>query len=185
MSRNRLSSWVGYHSRVAAGLRLGRWLAGHIPFIGSALSILVDKGLFFFYNIDGSSRRIDVSSLHVPHPGGILLGGNGIVSDGRVLVNAGVKFVGPMPDDEPYLERHARGDVFNVGDNVVFGTNSVIIGPVTICDDVLIGAMSMVNKDIAEPGVYVGVPARKIADEVRDVWFPAHYARPAREGIQS
>ncbi len=85
-----LESLVGYHSRVAAGLRAGRWMATKLPLVGVLLSLMVDKLLFFFYNIDGSSRRVRVASLHIPHPGGILLGGNGSVSEGRVLVNAGV-----------------------------------------------------------------------------------------------
>ena len=33
---------------------------------------------------------------------------------------------------------------------------------IKICDNTTIGAMSFVNKDILEPGVYVGVPAKKI-----------------------
>ena len=60
--------------------------------------------------------------------------------------------------------------MFVLGDNVVIGANSVVMGPVDICDNVLIGAMSLVNKSISEPGVYVGVPARKVSAEVSDEW---------------
>jgi len=34
--------------------------------------------------------------------------------------------------------------------------------PVTVCDDVVIGAGAVVTKDITEPGTYVGNPAKKI-----------------------
>ena len=34
--------------------------------------------------------------------------------------------------------------------------------PVTVCDDVVIGAGSVVTKDITEPGTYVGNPARRL-----------------------
>jgi len=34
--------------------------------------------------------------------------------------------------------------------------------PVTIADDVVIGAGSVVTKDIIEPGSYVGNPARRL-----------------------
>ena len=64
----------------------------------------------------------------------------------------------------------ANAGVFVLGDNVVIGANSVVMGPVDICDNVLIGAMSLVNRSIAEPGVYVGVPARKVSAEVSDEW---------------
>ena len=48
-----------------------------------------------------------------------------------------------------------------IGDNVSIGTNSTIL-PVTICDNAVIGAGSVVTKDILTVGVYVGNPAKKI-----------------------
>lgn len=48
-----------------------------------------------------------------------------------------------------------------LGENVSVGSNSTIL-PVTICNDVVIGAGAVVVKDITEPGVYIGNPARKI-----------------------
>lgn len=169
--RRRLAAAINYSGRIAWALRLGLWLHRRVPVLGTALSIVIDKAIYFFYGVDASSRRIDVADLRIPHPGGVLLGGNGIVSRGRVMVNAGVNFVGPMPDDPDYLARHATGDVFALGDNVVVGASAVLIGPLTICDNVLIGALSLVNSDITEPGVYVGAPARKTSDSTRDVWF--------------
>jgi len=166
-----ITSQIPVTNRITGLLQLGRWFSMTIPVIGTVISICLDKFIFFIYGVDGSSRRINVRHLRIPHPGGVLLGGNGINSNGRVLVNAGVKFVGVMPDNSYYLERHERGNVFELGDNVVIGANSVLIGPVSICDNVLIGAMSLVNKDITEEGVYVGCPAIKISNEVRDVWF--------------
>jgi acetyltransferase-like isoleucine patch superfamily enzyme len=50
-----------------------------------------------------------------------------------------------------------------VGDRVSIGSNATIL-PVTICDDVVIGAGAVVTRDIAEPGVYAGNPARKLRD---------------------
>ena len=47
-----------------------------------------------------------------------------------------------------------------IGNNVLIGSNSTIL-PVTIVDDVVIGAGSVVTKDIIEPGVYFGNPAIK------------------------
>ena len=48
-----------------------------------------------------------------------------------------------------------------VGDNVSIGSNATIL-PVTICDDVVIGAGAVVTKNIVLPGVYAGNPAKKI-----------------------
>ena len=48
-----------------------------------------------------------------------------------------------------------------IGNNVLIGSNATIL-PVSICDDVIIGAGSVVTKDITKPGVYIGNPAKKI-----------------------
>lgn len=50
-----------------------------------------------------------------------------------------------------------------VGSNVSIGSNATIL-PVEICDYVVIGAGAVVAKDIKQPGVYVGNPARKIKE---------------------
>lgn len=48
-----------------------------------------------------------------------------------------------------------------IGDRVSIGSNATIL-PVTICDNVVIGAGAVVTKNINEPGTYVGNPARKL-----------------------
>jgi sugar O-acyltransferase (sialic acid O-acetyltransferase NeuD family) len=49
-----------------------------------------------------------------------------------------------------------------IGDRVYFGTRSCIKQKLTICDDVIIGMNSGVTKNIDQPGVYIGTPAKKI-----------------------
>ncbi len=48
-----------------------------------------------------------------------------------------------------------------IGNHVSLGSNATIL-PVTICDHVVVGAGAVVTKDITEPGVYAGNPAKKI-----------------------
>lgn len=48
-----------------------------------------------------------------------------------------------------------------IGDHVSIGTNSTIL-PVKIVDHVVIGAGSVVTRDLLEPGIYAGNPARLI-----------------------
>ena len=48
-----------------------------------------------------------------------------------------------------------------IGNSESIGSNATIL-PVSICDRVVIGAGAVVVKDIKEPGVYAGNPAKKI-----------------------
>lgn len=60
----------------------------------------------------------------------------------------------------------ARGDrnkwkATRIGNEVTIGSNATLL-PVSICDNVIIGAGAVVTKDITEPGIYAGNPARFI-----------------------
>ena len=46
-----------------------------------------------------------------------------------------------------------------IGNSVSIGSNATIL-PVSVCDNVVIGAGSVVTKDISEAGIYSGNPAR-------------------------
>lgn len=46
-----------------------------------------------------------------------------------------------------------------IGNRVSIGSGATIL-PVSICDDVVIGAGAVVTKNIMKPGIYVGNPAR-------------------------
>ena len=76
------------------------------------------------------------------------------------VISHGVKFT----NDKFSIGRPAMGDksiwepTF-IGNRVFIGSNSTIL-PVRICDDVVIGAGSVVTKDIIKPGIYAGNPAR-------------------------
>jgi len=170
MKRFLLKLWM-VESNIRATMRVSTWFHSKVPLIGRFMGMVVDRTLLWRFGVDVTSYRVKVAMLRVSHPSGVLLGGNGIVSEGRVAVNSGAKFVGPAPDNAEYLARHATGDVFRLGDNVVIGANTVVVGPVDICDNVVVGAMSLVNRSITEPGTYVGIPAKRISDEVpSDIW---------------
>ncbi|WP_257293931.1 acyltransferase [Endozoicomonas sp. YOMI1] len=50
-----------------------------------------------------------------------------------------------------------------IGNRVSIGSNATIL-PISICNDVVIGAGSVVTKDVIEPGVYAGNPAKRITN---------------------
>jgi acetyltransferase-like isoleucine patch superfamily enzyme len=48
-----------------------------------------------------------------------------------------------------------------IGNHVSIGSNATIL-PVSICDGVVIGAGAVVTRNIDEPGIYTGSPARLV-----------------------
>lgn len=78
------------------------------------------------------------------------------------FISHGAKFV----NDLFRLGRPAQGNrtlwkSTKIGNGVSIGTNATIL-PVEICDNVVIGAGSVVTRDIHVSGIYAGNPARLI-----------------------
>ena len=82
----------------------------------------------------------------------VTIGDDCFVSHGAMFIND--LFVTGSPADSKELWRGTK-----LGNRVSVGTNATIL-PVTICDNVVIGAGAVVTKDITVPGVYAGNPAR-------------------------
>jgi sugar O-acyltransferase (sialic acid O-acetyltransferase NeuD family) len=49
-----------------------------------------------------------------------------------------------------------------IGEDCYIGTNAVVREKISICSGVTIGAGGVVVKDIIEPGIYIGNPAKKL-----------------------
>lgn len=91
-----------------------------------------------------------------------------LVIDRLLLILYGVDLTSARVNVRRLSISHPGGVL--LGDNVVIGTSTVLVGPIEICDNVIIGAMSLVNKSIRELGVYVGIPAVKIGENVTEEW---------------
>lgn len=61
--------------------------------------------------------------------------------------------------------RGARKGAPTIGSNVWIGTNAVIVGNITIGDDVLIAPLSYVNFDVPSHSIVIGNPAKIIERE--------------------
>jgi UDP-N-acetylbacillosamine N-acetyltransferase len=95
---------------------------------------------------------------------------------GNVFVNAAVKFgnnnilnTGCIIEHECEIGDHNHISVsavlcgrVKIGTNCFIGAGAIIKDKISICDNVIIGAGAVVVKNISEPGVYVGNPAKKI-----------------------
>ena len=71
--------------------------------------------------------------------------------------------------DTTNLKEHAyyRGKI-HIGKNCYIGVNTIFTKPVTIGDGAVIGAGSVINKDIPPYQVWAGVPARFICNRYKD-----------------
>jgi acetyltransferase-like isoleucine patch superfamily enzyme len=83
----------------------------------------------------------------------VKIGSDCFIGHGVMFINDLFKEGGPANGD---VTKWART---TIGDNVSLGSNSTIL-PVNICSNVVIGAGSVVTRDVIEPGVYAGNPAR-------------------------
>ncbi len=80
------------------------------------------------------------------------------------FVGHGVMFVNDLfADGGPAGGDASKWKETKIGNKVSLGSNATIL-PVTICDHVVIGAGSVVTKDINEPGIYAGNPVRKLRE---------------------
>jgi acetyltransferase-like isoleucine patch superfamily enzyme len=82
----------------------------------------------------------------------VTIGDDCFISHGAMFINDSFDTGGPA--GKRHLWRPTK-----LANRVSVGTNATIL-PVTICDQVVIGAGAVVTRDITESGIYVGNPAR-------------------------
>ena len=125
---------------------------------------------FAFYKIRLTKIQCK-HSLHIPlntcgkglkimHLGPILINGNARLGEDCCLhINTAL------------VARGTDDSVPTLGNGVVVGIGSVVVGGVTLADNIAIGACSMVNKSFEEPNIAIaGTPAKKISDNGTLTW---------------
>ncbi|CAN5659410.1 acyltransferase [soil metagenome] len=85
----------------------------------------------------------------------VTIGNDCFISHGAMFINDLFATGGPAAGKRE-LWRRTR-----IGNNVSIGTNATVL-PVSICDQVVIGAGTVVTKPIMIPGIYAGNPARLV-----------------------
>ena len=84
----------------------------------------------------------------------VTIGNNCFIGHSVMFINDTMK-IGPANGDRSKWKKTI------VGNNVSIGSNATIL-PVDICNNVVIGAGTVVTKNITEPGTYAGNPIKKI-----------------------
>jgi acetyltransferase-like isoleucine patch superfamily enzyme len=86
---------------------------------------------------------------------GVTIGSDCFISHGVMFINDTFASGGPARGNKELWKRTY------IGNHVSIGSNATIL-PVKIVDNAVIGAGAVVTKDILEPGIYAGNPAKKL-----------------------
>jgi galactoside O-acetyltransferase len=112
----------------------------------AAFSSLIGAGNISLADFSGTSSRVSIYSSNDDY-------------SGRVLTN-------PTVPTEFTNVQHA--DV-KLGRHVIIGAGSIVLPGVTLEEGVAVGALSLVKKDCQAFGIYMGSPAKRIAERKRDL----------------
>lgn len=83
----------------------------------------------------------------------VTIGDDCFIGHGVMFINDVFTTGGPAGGDR------TQWKTTRIGNRVSIGSNATIL-PVTIADDVVIGAGAVVTRDLTKPGIYAGNPAR-------------------------
>lgn len=141
----RLSRWV-HTARSAAIVRLP------LRVLVSLIAVFIDVAT----NIEIPPQVAIGPGLFLPHTGYIVVASN-VVIGGHCTLTQGVT-----------IGHRSGGSIVSlagpaIGDRVYIGPGAVILGPISIGNDVLIGANAVVTRSVPDRAVVVGNPARVIS----------------------
>lgn len=141
--------WALLQFRLASGIYHSNW-PWPVKRILLGLGVVGQKLVEIMTGISLPYKATIGPGLHIGHFGGIILhpeiimGENCNISQGVTLGIAG---------------RKRRRGVPRIGNRVYIGPNAVVVGPIQVGDDAMIGANSLVNRDVAGHTTVAGVPA--------------------------
>ncbi len=89
----------------------------------------------------------------IDHGMGVVIGETSEIGD-DVLIYKGVVLGGVSLDK---VKRHPT-----IGDGVVIGSNTIVLGPISVGDNAMLGSGSVVIKDVPERATVVGIPGKVV-----------------------
>lgn len=118
------------------------------------LARMVYKHFGYRYTFDISYRAKIGKGFQIAHYGYVVIPSSTVIGD-NCRVRPGV-VIGKRDINDLTSE----GNI--IGSNVEFGVGSKVMGPVTIGNNVIIGANAVVTRDVPSNSVVAGIPARVI-----------------------
>ncbi len=125
-----------------------------IPVIGRPLRRIVWWMTCLLFGSELALACRIAGGLYIPHPFGIVVGVSDIGRDVTILQNVTIGQKNRVEFSEPRIE-----------DGAYLAAGSVILGNITIGRNSIIGANSVVTKNVPENSMAVGVPARILTTE--------------------
>ncbi len=145
-----LLCYPGLHARWSH--RVAHWLWRHKAFFFARLLSHIAR---FLTGIEIHPGARIGRRFFIDHGSGVVIGETAVIGD-DVLMYQGVVLGGTSLNKG---KRHPT-----VGNNVVFGTGAVALGPITIGDGARVGSGSVVVKDVPPGTTVVGIPGRIVRD---------------------
>lgn len=135
---------VGSETKIIQPVNIYGCQIGNNSFVGPFTEIQKDVYIGNFVKIQSHSFICELVSI----------GDHSFIGHGVMFINDTFQFGRPARGDK------SKWKSTTIDKNVYIGSNATIL-PVNICSNVVIGAGSVVTKDITEPGTYFGNPAKK------------------------
>jgi serine O-acetyltransferase len=164
--------WALLQFRVASGIYQSNW-PWPVKRILLGLGVIGQKLVEIMTGISLPYKATIGPGLHIGHFGGIIIhpeiimGENCNISQGVTIGIAG---------------RKRRRGVPHIGNRVYIGPNAVVVGPIEIGDDAMIGANSLVNRDVEKHTTVAGVPANFINNYGSADYMELDTGEPANSG---
>ncbi len=162
LGRKKYRIFIIFFTRSFWGLLSYRFERSLFLFFGKYYAIirLPFIPLFFIFQVFSNIEIHYKASIE----GGILIlhPSIGIVISGRAKIGKNLTLVG---GNVIGLNEKSEGTFFLIGDNCYMGSNSVILGPIELGNNITIGASSCVVKSfLTENSTLVGVPAKALSN---------------------
>jgi serine O-acetyltransferase len=148
--------WVMFNHTIHMGIlfRLSSTLL-HFPILGRLLAKIIEYLIRVLYASDISSKAKIKGGLVFTHGHDIVIGADVSLGKNCTIFN-GVTL------GNKDLKSSSVGNQPTLGDNVTLSTGVKVLGPLTIGDNVVVGANSVVIKNLPSDCIAVGVPVKII-----------------------
>jgi serine O-acetyltransferase len=144
-----------YDRKVERKFRKMRRLYGKGGFINRIRALRLENKLQEKYQLKISRRAKIGENFQIRHPMGIRIGATVEIGDNCKVYPFFVAMAAVKNDEElnrNHVRRHPK-----IGNDCLLGSKASVIGPVTIGDDVIIGACAIVTKDVPSHSVVKGL----------------------------